>query len=387
MIVIDPIRDTQAYLDLADQHSVSIKFICQTHYHADFVSGFLDLASKTGATVVYGPDSSPNFEATILEDSQSIQIGEGSLKLLHTPGHTFESSCYLLSEDGEDLALFSGDTLFLGDVGRPDLAQKGEFTKEDLASMLYESIDRLKSLDDHVMVLPCHGAGSSCGKNISSGSSSTIGVQKRENYAMKIEGKAQFVEAVVQGLENPPSYFPKNVQLNKEPQISQTSDILERSMTPISVEELKNLLNTVDQKNNKQFILDIRDAESYDLEHIPGSLYIPLDGRFAIWSAYLINPEDDVILVCQGEGKEFEDQARQAITRLARTGLENVRGYLEGGINAWKEGGSNPLESVQYVEIEGDADFQQKMEGQYVLDIRNTGEVADGILASENTVW
>ena len=376
--VIDPKRDIAEYLDQAKKSNSEIKSILMTHYHADFVSGQIELAKETNATIVYGPDSKPEFEAKVAEENEKIKVGEFFIRVMHTPGHTFESSCYLLEDANEKpLCVFTGDTLFLGDVGRPDLAQKGDFTSKDLAALLFNSLKKLKKLPDGVIVLPGHGAGSACGKNISSGTSCIIENQKADNYAMKIENEQEFVEAVTEGIEDPPEYFGHNIALNKTKYLLGSEEI-QNQVKPVNAKEAKSLLDS----DPNYYILDVRKAQEFDIEHPTGAIHVPLEGQFAIWAASIFKPTDKIILLSN-------DQQRldEAKLRLPRTGLDNVVGYIEGGMEAWKNE-KLPISSVDNINYEDAASFMKETEGHKILDIRAKGELDNnGLVDSSNLYW
>jgi hydroxyacylglutathione hydrolase len=366
--VIDPLRDIDNYLQLANQRNATIKYIFETHFHADFVSGHLDLAAATGATIVYGPNTETKFKVQVANDGDSFSIGKLSIKVLHTPGHTLESSCYLLhNEKGEPHAIFTGDTLFVGDVGRPDLAQKGErLTINDLAGMLYDSLQqKIMPLADDVIVYPAHGAGSSCGKNLGSETFSTIGEQKISNYALQPQTKEQFIAAVTDGLPQPPQYFPINAQINKEGYDS-LQNILQQGLQPLSVDNFKK-----QAANSSTIIVDTRHANTFTLGFIPGSIFIGLEGRFAEWAGSLLPFDKNIILVTE-QGKEQE-----TIVRLARVGFSKVMGYLQGGFAAWQSSG-NPIDmliDVEADELAMDIPFDANL---VIVDVRKETEYGNG---------
>ena len=327
--IIDPLRETDTYLKKAEADQAKIKFIFETHFHADFVSGHLTLSKQTGAPIVYGPKANPDFPVTIAEDGQEFQLGDLSIKVLHTPGHTLESTTYLLKDKkGKNHAIFSGDTLFLGDVGRPDLAQKGELTQEDLAGMLYDSLrNKIMPLENEVVVYPAHGAGSACGKNMMKETVDTLGNQKEMNYALRKDmTKAEFITEVTEGLLPPPAYFPLNVKLNKSG-YEDINTVLNRgtqALDPDSFEEMAN--------QHAALILDVRHQDEFVKGHIPQSIFIGIDGGFAPWVGALIQDiKQPILLVCP-EGREEE-----TITRLARVGFDQTLGFLKGSFDAWKK--------------------------------------------------
>lgn len=329
--IIDPLREVQPYLDRAEKDKVKIKYVFETHFHADFVSGHLDLSRKTGAPIVYGPLAKPEFEAIVAADKDVFKIGKVSVKVIHTPGHTMESTCYLLSdENGKEVALFSGDTLFLGDVGRPDLAQKAaSMTQEELAGLLYDSLYvKILPLADDITVYPAHGAGSACGKNMMKETVDTLGNQKRMNYALNQPDKASFIKAVTDGLLPPPGYFGMNVAMNKKGYNS-FDEVLNRGLKPLTANELKAAMEVTDA-----VLLDVRAAGEFAKGFIPGAVNIGLKGDFAPWvGALLVDVKQPIILVTE-VGEEEE-----ALTRLARVGFDQVIGYLSGGFKTWQESG------------------------------------------------
>lgn len=367
--VIDPLRDIDTYLDLANERKATIKYIFETHFHADFVSGHVDLAKATGAPIVYGPGTSTGFEAHIAKDGDIFKIGKLSLKVLHTPGHTLESSCYLLKdESGKDHSIFTGDTLFVGDVGRPDLAQKSnEITTADLAGMMYDSLQqKIVPLADDVLVYPAHGPGSACGKNLGPDTHSTVGSEKQTNYALQAASKEEFIKAVTDGIPPPPQYFPINAKINKEGYDSLDA-VMEKGLRPLSVAEFKGLIieNTI--------ILDTRSSSLFSQGFVPGSISIGLDGRFAEWAGSLL-PFDAPMLLVTEPGKE-----KESIVRLARVGLDKVEGYLDGSYDAWKNSGetSDMIIDVEADELMMDIPFDQNL---VVIDVRKPTEYADGHL-------
>ena len=362
--IIDPLRETQHYVDKATANNAVIKFIFETHIHADFVSGHLDLAKKTGATIVYGPNANTVFKCHNASDNEEFKIGKITLKALHTPGHTLESITYLLiDENGKNHAIFTGDTLFLGDVGRPDLAIKSNLTEKDLAGMLFKSLrTKIMTLEDSVIIYPAHGAGSACGKNLSKETVGTLGDQKKNNYALRANmNKDEFVKEVLDGIGEPPQYFSENAKLNQSG-YSELDKVLENGNNPLSVSEFESL--AID---SNILVLDVRTQKDFIENHIPGALFIGLNGGFAPWVGALIsNIKQDILLVVP-EGKSEE-----AITRLARVGYDYTIGYLEGGMQAWIAAGktSEQLTSISSIE------FQQrtKKEVLSVLDVRKQGE-------------
>ncbi len=365
--VIDPLREVQPYLDRATEDGAIIKYVLETHFHADFVSGHLDLAKKTGATIVYGPNAKTGFEAHIATDGEVLKLGNVTIKVLHTPGHTMESTCYLLlDENGEEQAVFTGDTLFIGDVGRPDLAQKSDLTMADLAGHLYDSLrNKLMTLPDEVTVYPAHGAGSACGKNMSKETISTIGAQKATNYALRSNmTKPEFVYEVTDGLMAPPKYFPENVRLNKEGYAS-FDDVMKRGAQALSPRAFEEAVNATGA-----LMLDVRSEEVFFQGFIPNSIFIGLGGQFAPWVGALVADVNQPLLLIVPEG-----QAEEAITRLSRVGFDNVLGYLEGGFDAWKNAGMevDTIESNTADELAGTL---EQYDSSHVLDVRKPSEFA-----------
>lgn len=368
-IIIDPIRETAPYIEKAEAHGVKIKYVFETHFHADFVSGHIDLANATGATIVYGPGAETGYKVHNAKDGEEFRIGKIRMKVLHTPGHTPESSCFLLiDENGKDHALFSGDTLFVGDVGRPDLLD-GKMTKEELASMMYDSLNnKIKPLADDVLLYPAHGPGSSCGKNIGKETWSTIGQQKKTNYALQPMDRETFIAAITDGLSAPPQYFFKDAMINKGG-YENIEQVLERNVRAIDVEATKNEMNA------GALILDVRHPDEFEKGFIPGAINIGLDGMFAIWVGTLI-PIDRILVIVAPEGRESE-----AVLRLARVGYENVSGYLEGGIAAWKAAGEN-VQTINSVTPEAFATaVNEGTSGRLIADVRRPGEFDGGHVA------
>jgi glyoxylase-like metal-dependent hydrolase (beta-lactamase superfamily II)/rhodanese-related sulfurtransferase len=366
--VIDPLRDIDAYLELASKRNARIQYIFETHFHADFVSGHLDLAAATGATIVYGPNTVTQFPVHVAKDGESFQLGKLRIDVLHTPGHTLESSCYLLhDEQGKAHAIFTGDTLFVGDVGRPDLAQKGAtLTMEDLAGMLYESLQqKIMPLADEVILYPAHGAGSSCGKNLGPETYSTIGAQKQHNYALQPQSKEDFIKAVTEGLAAPPQYFPINAAINKQGYTS-LSSVLEKGLQPLDIPAFKLAI-----KQPNTFILDTRHATVFTQGFIPGSISIGLEGRFAEWAGSLLPFDQNIILVTE-PGKE-----KESIIRLTRVGFEKIIGYLDGGYAAWVNAGEriDMIVDVEADELAMDLPFDDNL---VVVDVRKETEFGNG---------
>jgi hydroxyacylglutathione hydrolase len=373
--IIDPLREVNSYIEKAKRNNATIKYIFETHFHADFVSGHLELSHKTNAPIIYGPKANPRFEAVIATDNQEFKLGNVTIKVLHTPGHTMESSCFLLfDENGKATNLFSGDTLFIGDVGRPDLAQNGSLTMEDLAGHLYDSLqNKIMPLADDIVVYPAHGAGSACGKNMSKERSDTLGHQKAVNYALQPQTKEQFIVAVTDGLTPPPFYFPKNVQLNKTGSQDVTV-VMERGLTPLSPNEFEDLANTLDT-----LIIDTRKPEMFRVGFIPRSIFIGIDGDFAPWVGTLVRDIQQEILIVADEGREEE-----VVKRLARVGYDNVLGYLKGGFEAWETAGKE-VDEVESITAETFADIYRNDNHLTIKDVRKTTEFETGhIKEAEN---
>ena len=361
--IIDPLREVESYIDKAKNDNANIKYIFETHFHADFVSGHVSLANKTGAQIVFGPNANPSFDFLQATDNQVFNVGKITLTALHTPGHTLESTCYLLKdEQGNDHALFSGDTLFLGDVGRPDLAQiSNEITQNDLAGLLFDSLrNKIMTLHDDVIVYPAHGAGSACGKNLSKETVGTIGEQKKTNYALRADmTKTEFIAEVTEGLLPPPPYFPLNVRLNKEgyQDVAYLVKTL-KPFTPKAFEALANQVNAI--------ILDVRHQDDFSKGHVPNSLFIGIDGGFAPWVGSLILDHKQPILFISAPGREAE-----VVTRLARVGYDNVLGYLDSGFQSWINAGFE-IEKINSIAA---ADLLPVIEKQgLIFDVRKPGE-------------
>lgn len=362
--IIDPLRETQQYIDKAEANNAKIKYIFETHFHADFVSGHVDLAKKTGATIVFGPGASTEYDIHSAIDNEEFKIGKITIKVLHTPGHTLESSTYLLiNENGKDHAIFSGDTLFLGDVGRPDLAIKSDLTKEDLAVMLFDSLrNKIMPLADDIIVYPAHGAGSACGKNLSKETVGVLGEQKKTNYALRADmTKAEFVKEVLDGIAAPPQYFAKNAMMNKTG-YSNFEYVLKKGDSPLNPEEFEALTN-----HESALVLDVRPQSEFIKSHIPNSIFIGLNGGFAPWVGALITDIKQPIILVAPEGKEVE-----AVTRLSRVGYDNTLGYLQGGIEAWVSSGRD-IETLESISAETFAN-RVKSGGINILDVRKDGE-------------
>ncbi|MDA7729299.1 MBL fold metallo-hydrolase [Flavobacteriaceae bacterium] len=374
--IIDPLREVSTYTKKAAAAKVKIKYIFETHFHADFVSGHITLAQQTGAPIIYGPNANPAFEAHIAKDGEGFKIGKLSIKVLHTPGHTMESTSYLLfDENGKEHAVFTGDTLFLGDVGRPDLAQKGEeLSIQDLAGYAFESLrNKIMPLPDDVIVYPAHGAGSACGKNMMKETMDTLGNQKKMNYALRADmTKAEFIEEVTDGLLPPPSYFPMNVKLNKEGYES-IDVVLKNGSKPLTVKEFENIAN-----ETQAVILDVRSITDFATGHLPKSIFIGLDGGFAPWVGELIVDVKKAILLVVPEGREEE-----AVTRLSRVGFDNTLGFLSGGIEAWKEEGKE-IDTVNSIPTSDFISLHNKKKGE-IFDVRKQSEyLSEHVLESRN---
>ncbi|UKM64537.1 MBL fold metallo-hydrolase [Flavobacteriaceae bacterium GSB9] len=372
--IIDPLRETQQYVDKAKKENAKIKYIFETHFHADFVSGHIDLAEKTGATIVYGPGAKTAYDIYEAKDNEAFKLGNVTIKVLHTPGHTLESATYLLlDENGKEHAIFSGDTLFLGDVGRPDLAIKSDLTKEDLAKMLYDSLrNKIMPLPDDVIVYPAHGAGSACGKNLSKETVGVLGEQKETNYALRADmTKQEFVDEVLSGITPPPQYFEKNAMMNKMG-YDDFETVLKKGDTPLSPEEFEAIAN-----QQSALVLDVRSEQDFVKEHIPNSIFIGLNGSFAPWVGALITDLKQPILLVTPQGKEQE-----AVTRLSRVGYDNTLGYLKDGIKAWKAAGKD-IESITSIPVE---QFSKEFDSKAtkVLDVRKDGEYKSEHLKGDN---
>lgn len=364
--IVDPLRETEPYIQKAKADGATIKYIFETHFHADFVSGHLDLAKKTGAQIVYGPQADTAYEKHTAKDGEEFPLGKVRIRVLHTPGHTPESTTFLLlDENGKEYAIFSGDTLFIGDVGRPDLAQKkGSLTKEDLAGWLYDSLrHKIMTLPDDVIVYPAHGAGSACGKNMSSETWDTLGHQKATNYALRADmTREEFIKEVTNGLQPPPQYFAKNAKINKSGYES-IDVVIKRGAIPLSPRAFEVAANEHDA-----LILDVRDKEDFVKGFVPNSVFIGLDGSFAPWVGALIPDLQQPILIVAPEGKEEE-----TVLRLARVGYDHAIGYLQGGFNAWKAAGKD-FDTIDTVDVPALAGMVQSGEKLRILDVRKPGE-------------
>jgi glyoxylase-like metal-dependent hydrolase (beta-lactamase superfamily II)/rhodanese-related sulfurtransferase len=359
--VIDPLRDVDTYIKMAEEKGVQIKYIFETHFHADFVSGHLELSRKTGAPIIYGPNTNTNFKVQVANDGDEFAIGKVKLKVLHTPGHTLESTSYLLhDESGKPYCVFTGDTLFVGDVGRPDLFS-GNLSKEELAGMMYDSLQtKIKTLADDIIVYPAHGPGSSCGKNLGPQTFSTIGEQKASNYALQNMSKEEFVKVVTEGLSTPPAYFPINAKINREGYES-LDDVMTKGLEPLSVDQFKLRVK------EGAWILDTRPATVFTEGFVPEAISIGLDGRFAEWAGSLLPFTQKLVLVTE-PGKE-----KESVVRLARVGIDNVEGVLDGGIEAWVAAGEklDMIIDIEPDELAMDIPHDSKLE---VIDVRKPGE-------------
>jgi glyoxylase-like metal-dependent hydrolase (beta-lactamase superfamily II)/rhodanese-related sulfurtransferase len=376
--IIDPLREVQPYIDQAEKNNVKIKYVFETHFHADFVSGHQDLAAKTGAGIVFGPTGMKlGFEAIVAEDGQEFQIGSVKIKLIHTPGHTMESSCYLLyNEEGKEHAIFTGDTLFIGDVGRPDLAQKviADLTQDKLAAHLYDSLrNKIMPLSDDLIVYPAHGAGSACGKNMSKETSDSLGNQKKTNYALQEMSKEEFIKEVISGLTPPPAYFPQNVMMNIQGYDS-IDEVLKRGVNPLSPAAFEAAAN-----ETGAVILDTRDAQVFAKGFIPNSINIGIDGSFAVWVGAMIPDLKQEILVVADKGMEEE-----VITRLARVGYDYSIGYLSGGFDSWKADGRE-IDAITSISVEEFAAIHKNQSDVNILDVRKNSEfLSEHVIGAEN---
>lgn len=364
-VIIDPLREIKPYLEKAERNNAKIKYVLETHFHADFVSGHLDLAKATGADIVFGPNANPSFNAHIATDGEELCVGDVTLKVLHTPGHTMESTTYLLKdENGKEYAIFTGDTLFIGDVGRPDLAVKSELTEKQLAEHLYDSLrNKIMTLPDDVIVYPAHGAGSACGKNMSKEASDTLGNQKQNNYALRADmQKQEFVKEVTDGLLPPPGYFPFNVQMNKQGYDS-IDNVMRQGLQALSPEAFEAAAN-----ETNALILDTRKPQDFANGFIPNSISIGIDGGFAPWVGALIPDIKQPILFIADEGREEE-----VVTRLARVGFDNAIGYLKGSIGAWIRAGKelDTITSIPATELENRFNEDKQIS---IVDVRKPGE-------------
>ena len=376
-VVIDPLREVQPYIEKAEKDGAKIKYVLETHFHADFVSGHLDLAKKTGATIVFGPTAKPAFEAHVAEDGEILNVGNIQIKVIHTPGHTMESTCFLLiDENGKETSLFTGDTLFIGDVGRPDLAQKviADLTQEKLAAHLYDSLhNKIIPLADDIIVYPAHGAGSACGKNMSKETTDTLGNQKKTNYALQPMSKEKFIDEVLDGLMPPPGYFPENVLMNIKGYES-IDEVLHKGTQALSPEAFETAANETDA-----LLLDTRDAQTFSKGFIPNSINIGIDGNFAPWAGTLIPDIKQTILLIVDEDREEE-----IVTRLARVGYDNTIGYLKGGFEAWKKAGKE-TDAIESISVDELAKRMEENPDLNILDVRKKSEhFSEHVLDSEN---
>lgn len=365
--IIDPLRESQPYIDKAKNDGAKIKYVLETHFHADFVSGHIDLAKKTGATIVFGPTAMPAYEAHIAEDGEVLKLGKVQIKVLHTPGHTMESTTYLLiDEQGKEQAIFTGDTLFIGDVGRPDLVQKvkAEITPEYLAGLLYDSLrNKIMTLPDSVIVYPGHGAGSACGKKMDKETVSTLGKQKQFNYALRADmTKDEFVKELLEGLVEPPQYFPGNVLLNVKGYTS-IDEVLEKGLKPLTVKEFITLW-----EGAEALVIDTRPKEDFVKGFIPGSIFIGIDDTFAPWVGTLVPDLMQPILIIADEGREEE-----VVTRLARVGYDNALGYLKGSFASWQQAGEE-VDVIEEISAENFAERFTKDSSLHLLDVRRESE-------------
>jgi glyoxylase-like metal-dependent hydrolase (beta-lactamase superfamily II)/rhodanese-related sulfurtransferase len=359
--VIDPLRDVDTYIQMAAEKNVKIKYIFETHFHADFVSGHIELSKKTGAPIVYGPDTNAKFKVHIAKDGEDFMVGKLKIKAIHTPGHTLESTCYLLhNEAGAPHCIFTGDTLFVGDVGRPDLFS-GNLSKEDLAAMMYDTLQtKIKTLDDNIIVYPAHGPGSSCGKSLGPETYSTIGAQRASNYAMQDMTKPEFIKALTTGLSTPPVYFPINARINQQGYESMDA-VMEKGMQPLSVSDFN------DKVKEGAWILDTRASTVFTEGFVPEAISIGLDGRFAEWAGTMLPYDQPLVLVTE-PGKE-----KESVTRLARVGIDNVQGYLEGSFAAWQAAGE-PIDLI--IDIEAD-EFAMDLPHDPLLDVIDVRKPAE----------
>ena len=363
--IVDPLRDVDTYIQLAKERNTVIKYIFETHFHADFVSGHLDLSKKTGAPIIFGPDTITNFPVHIAKDGEDFKLGNITLQLLHTPGHTIESSCYLLKdENNHPHAIFTGDTLFVGDVGRPDLSS-GNLSKEELAGIMYDTLqNKILPLSDEILVYPAHGAGSSCGKNMGPNTFSTIGEEKKNNYALQAQSKEAFIKVLTDGLASPPVYFSINAQINKDGY--ESLDLIKsKALTPLSVAAFKNKLKS------DYTTLDTRPAAIFTQGFVPGSLFIGLEGRFAEWAGNILSFNLPILLITE-LGKEEE-----TVIRLARVGFSKMEGYLKGGFDAWKKAGEkiDLVIDVESDELAMDIPHDPNLQ---VIDVRESTEFTEG---------
>jgi hydroxyacylglutathione hydrolase len=364
--IIDPLRDIDSYVQLAKERTAAVKFIFETHFHADFVSGHLDLQKATGAPIVYGPNTETQFPIHLAKDGEQFKLGTVTIEVIHTPGHTIESTCYLLrDESGMPHAIFTGDTLFVGDVGRPDLSS-GNLSMEALASMLYDTLqNKIATLPDDVLVYPAHGPGSSCGKNLGPSTHSTIGEEKQTNYALKPQTREEFIKAVTTDLPTAPTYFPINARINKEGYDS-LEQILEKGLTPLSVDAFKEWA-----QQEETIVLDTRKPAEFTRQFVPGSISIGLEGRFAEWAGSLLPFDKPIVLITEA------GQEKESVIRLARVGFSQMQGYLEGGIDAWIKAGEeiDLIIDIETDEMAMDIPFDDNL---IPVDVRRETEFGDG---------
>ncbi len=378
-LIIDPLRETAPYIERAERSHAKIKYILETHFHADFVSGHVELARKTGAKIVFGPTAAPGYEAYVAKDGEELKLGKVTIKVLHTPGHTMESTTYLLKdESGKDYALFTGDTLFIGDVGRPDLVQKvkAEITPDFLAGLLFDSLrNKIMPLADEVIVYPGHGAGSACGKNLSKETTDTLGHQKKTNYALRPDmTKEEFIKAVTEGLVEPPQYFPFNVLMNLKGGIASIDDIVKQGTRPLSPKEFQTVWEV-----EEALVIDTRNKETFPKEFIPGTIFIGIDDNFAPWVGALITDLKQPVLLITDAGREEE-----AVIRMARVGYDNTLGYLKGGLATWKEAGLD-TDQISEVSAEEFADMYSANPSLHLLDARKQSEYkSQHLVGAEN---
>ena len=373
--IIDPLRETSPYTRKAEKAGAKIKYVFETHFHADFVSGHVDLAQKTGATIVYGPNANTSYEAYHAKDGEAFALGDVTIKVLHTPGHTPESTTYLLiDETGKERAIFTGDTLFIGDVGRPDLAIKGDLTERDLAGMLYDSLhSKIIPLPDDVIVYPAHGAGSACGKNMSKETTDTLGNQKRFNYALRAKSRDEFIEKVLDGLTTAPAYFAENARLNKEG-YEPIDRVMKRGNQALSPDAFETAVN-----ETSALILDVRDAADFAKGFIPNSINIGLNGQFAPWVGALIPELTQPIALVTPDGQESE-----TVLRLARVGYDNCIGFLDGGFTAWQQSGKE-VDTIESISAEEFAQRWQQNPNVAIVDVRKPSEfVIEHVEGAEN---
>jgi hydroxyacylglutathione hydrolase len=374
--IVDPLRETEPYLELAAERGAKIKYVFETHFHADFVSGHIDLAKTSGAKIVFGPNAKPNYDAYVAEDGEVLALGDVKIKVLHTPGHTMESTTFLLvDENGKNNSIFTGDTLFIGDVGRPDLAVKSDLSREDLAGHLFDSLrNKIMPLEDEVIVYPGHGAGSACGKMMSQETVDTLGHQKETNYALRADmTREEFVAAVTDGLVAPPQYFPKNAVLNRQGYES-IDKVMDRALVALGVDEFEKMAN-----EEATLVLDTRSEEAFIKGFIPGSMFVGVDGTFATWVGTLVEDLNTPFLIVADPGKEEE-----VVTRLARVGYDHVVGYLKGGFSAWKAA-SKPVDTLAEVSANDIYEYFNAGNQINALDVRKASEYnAEHIVGFEN---